>query len=538
MTVTAGHRSGKAPRIDARWLRAADTGAGPVFPCAERWRQRAVPAKGGGLMRSFAVIGSGIAGLLTAHGLLRAGNAVTLFSDRTPEQWLHDSRPTGTAGRFEGALSYERELGLNYWEHLAPCVTGVHCTLCTEPRNRVLTLTGRIEKPFLAIDVRLQSHRWMQDLTQRGGRLVVEPVTLARLDEIAAQHDLTIVATGKSELSNLFERDAARSVYDKPQRHLAMLVLRKRLSESAANGSASRGPDSVRDAAPPSAPASGRRAFAAMRFAGLPFVAVKFNILGAAGEVLCAPYYHMTVGESWNLIFEAKPGGPMDVFQGAKSAAEALELARGVFRQIAPWESAWIEGMEPADPNGWLVGAVAPTVRKPVGKLPSGRVVTSVGDTAMVFDPIGGQGANNGTRMARHLVESIARNGDLPFDAAWMTRTFDAFFDEHGAFAYAFNNSLLGTPSASTVELLIAQYGSDGLAQDGRQALADAFARNFEDPRRLTRVLQDLGATRRLIEQSTGQAWWRAAVRGRIGIARGQIRQKLGLAPGHPLEVA
>ncbi len=485
-------------------------------------------------MRSFAVIGSGIAGLLTAHGLLRAGHAVTLFSDRTAEQWLHDSRPTGTAGRFEGALSYERELGLNYWEHLAPCVTGVHCTLCAEPPNRVLTLAGRIEKPFLAIDVRLQSHRWMHDLADRGGRVVVEQVTPARLDEIAAQHDLTIVATGKSDLSNLFERDAARSVYAKPQRHLAMLVLRKR----SPGGPAGRGPDSAGDAGPASAPASGRRAFPAMRFAGLPFVAVKFNILGAAGEVLCSPYYHMTVGESWNLIFEAKPGGPMDVFQGAKSVAEALELAKGVFRDIAPWESAWIEGLEPADPNGWLVGAVAPTVRKPVGKLPSGRVVTSVGDTAMVFDPIGGQGANNGTKMARHLVESILAHGDRPFDPAWMTRTFDAFFDEHGAPAYTFNNSLLEPPSKAAVELLVAQYGSDGLGQNGRQALADAFARNFEDPRRMTRVFQDIGATRRLIEQSTGQAWWRAALRGRLGIARGQIRQKLGLAPRHPLEVA
>src|SRR4051812_25577404 len=48
-------------------------------------------------MRQIAIVGSGIAGLLTAHGLRRAGYGVTLFSDRTPEQWLHESKPTGTA---------------------------------------------------------------------------------------------------------------------------------------------------------------------------------------------------------------------------------------------------------------------------------------------------------------------------------------------------------------------------------------------------------------------------------------------------------
>ena len=61
--------------------------------------------------------------------------------------------------------------------------------------------------------------------------------------------------------------------------------------------------------------------------------------------------------------------------------------------------------MQLADPNGWLVGKFAPTVRKPVGKLPSGRIVTPLGDTAMALDPVGGQGANNGNKMARNLVE-------------------------------------------------------------------------------------------------------------------------------------
>ena len=56
-------------------------------------------------MRKIAIIGAGQAGLLTAHGLLKAGYTVSLYSDKTPEQFLNESRPTGTAVR-PGRLRY------------------------------------------------------------------------------------------------------------------------------------------------------------------------------------------------------------------------------------------------------------------------------------------------------------------------------------------------------------------------------------------------------------------------------------------------
>src|SRR5918912_2225314 len=64
------------------------------------------------VMRSIAIVGSGIAGLVAAHALRRAGQDVTIYTDRSAEQWLHESRPTGTAARFDDALSFERQLGL------------------------------------------------------------------------------------------------------------------------------------------------------------------------------------------------------------------------------------------------------------------------------------------------------------------------------------------------------------------------------------------------------------------------------------------
>src|SRR5688572_5673976 len=105
-------------------------------------------------MRRIAIIGSGQAGLITAHGLLKAGCAVDLYSDRTGEQWLTDSKPTGTAVRFGLALEYERELGLNFWQATAPAMSGVNLVLCMKPGIPFVVLNARFHA--LAVDLRLQ----------------------------------------------------------------------------------------------------------------------------------------------------------------------------------------------------------------------------------------------------------------------------------------------------------------------------------------------------------------------------------------------
>lgn len=446
-------------------------------------------------MRKIAIIGSGLSGLLAAHGLRKSGYDVTLYSDRIPEQWLNESRPTGTAARFELAFAFERELALNHWEAEAPKCGGVHLTFCPSRGNRLLTLAGRFQNYFQAIDLRLQSHRWMHDLVERGGRLEIEAVSVARLDQIAAEYDLTLVAAGRAELSGLFERDPVRSVYDRPQRKLAMIITTG----------------------------------AALGIKGVPFLPVKFNFFAPYGEAFWVPYYHRDAGPSWNLLFEAKAGGPMDRFDGAKTGEQVLAIGKEIIRELMPWDYEWARGMELADPLGWLVGGVPPTVRKPVGRLPSGRVVMPLGDTAMSLDPITGQGANNGSKMARHYVEAIVARQDRPFDEAWMRDTFERFYAEHGEATYRFTNLFLEPLTPAGQEMLIAQYGSDGTGDNGPQRMADAIVENFVDPRRITNCFLDMKKARALIAERTGGSWRTAGIRGRLGIIRGQIRQKLGI---------
>lgn len=442
-------------------------------------------------MRDIAIVGSGIAGLVAAHALRRAGQDVTIYTDRNAEQWLHESRPTGTAARFENALSYERELGLNQWDDVAPRGEGVFLSFCPTLHKPLVTLLGRCARPFQAVDLRLQCARW---LTGFDGRVVHENVSVPRLDEIASKHELTIVAAGRAELSRLFERNESRSPYRQRQRNLAMII-------------AVGGPD---------------------RLPGLPLLPVKFDFLGTDGEIFFIPYWHKDHGRSWNILVEAKPGSRMDRFAGVKTGHEAVARVKDVIRELFPWDEPFVHSMELADPLGWLVGAVTPAVRNPVARLDSGNVVMALGDTAISYDPIAAQGANNGIKQARQLVEDVLDNEKRPFNASWMRRSFETFYRDHASYAMTFSNLLLEPLTAPAKELLIAQSGSDGRVDNssGAQRIANAFFENFNDPSTLTPAFTDMRRARETIATMTGRPWLWSAVRGRAAIARGQLAMR------------
>jgi 2-polyprenyl-6-methoxyphenol hydroxylase-like FAD-dependent oxidoreductase len=459
-------------------------------------------------MRNIAVIGSGQAGLLAAHGLLRAGYSVVLYSDRSPEQWLRDAHPTGTAVRFARSLAYERELGLDHGHLPAPKMDGLKVTICSGPARPFLDLVGRFAVSPLAIDVRLQSAEWMRELTVRGGVVVLEKVSSARIEEIGAEHDLTIVATGK-EGGALFARDAVRSPSRAPVRHLAMVNC---------------------DGAP-------------AHFADVPFAAAKFTVFESLGECYWTPYYHKDGRSVWNLVFEAKPGTAYDRFQHASSGEEVLALAKQVVREMMPWDAGWLERARLADPKSWLVGAITPTVRDPVRARSSARggPIVPLGDAYMTFDPLGAQGANMGNRLAQTLVAAIVARGDAAFDAEWIRNTYDAFYERWGGPAMRWTHLLLEPMGAASRYMLLAQSGADGrsLGCSPKQALADAFVANFDDPIALAETLRDIEKTRRWVAGVLGLGADWHALRGfaRVGVRRMQnavLRQPVDRAPALP----
>lgn len=416
-------------------------------------------------MTKVAIIGGGQCGFHLAFGLMDRGVDVTLYTDRTADQLLGGKIPS-TAFLFNQTLDWERNLGLNFWENSAPLGEGMLVDFREPSGKIVMTVKGQLgDRSGQAIDQRSKFARWTQEFERRGGELIYRSIDLAELETIAGDNDLTLVASGKGPINALFARDAQRSVHETPPRHLAAMLLK--------------GPKLIGDRPWPKAA----------------FRPLRFNFVFGVGEFFSLPFYTHTVGECRSILFEARPGGPMDRFQGAADGEEMLDIARGVMRDYAPDDLPFFEGAQLTDSNAWLKGAFTPTVRHPVGTLPSGRTVMGVGDTVCLNDPISGQGANNASRMADHLIQAIVAHGDSPFDAGWMQRAFDSFWDSSASYTSAFTNALLNPPGEAVMHVL--------QAAAVQPAVGDEFMRCFERPSEYWPWIADLQEAKRFVAERT-----------------------------------
>ena len=95
-------------------------------------------------------------------------------------------------------------------------------------------------------------------------------------------------------------------------------------------------------------------------------------------------------------------------------------------------------------------------------------------NVVVLNDPITGQGSNNAAKCAASYLASITGRGEGPFDAAWMTDTFETYW-EYAKDVTSWTNALLGPPPPFVLELLGAACGN--------QRIANRFVNGFDDPR-------------------------------------------------------
>ena len=174
-------------------------------------------------MQRIAIVGGGQAGLPLAFGLLDQGYEVTVVTNRTPED-IRQGKVMSSQCMFDNALQIERDLGINTWEAECPPVEGIGFAVPhpAEPGAKAIDWRSRLDRPAQAVDQRLKMPAWLEQVEARGGRLLIQDAGIAELEALADSHDLVILAAGKGEVVKLFERDAARSTFDKPQRSLAL----------------------------------------------------------------------------------------------------------------------------------------------------------------------------------------------------------------------------------------------------------------------------------------------------------------------------
>lgn len=354
--------------------------------------------------RTAAIVGAGLAGATAALGLQQAGFDVTLYSDRDQRGLRDDIPATGTALVFGEAQAAETSLGLDTYVNRAPQHSGLSVRIAGPgpERPELIAFDGTFDGFVgVAVDTRLKVDERLTAFLHRGGHFVVQQVTPESLDAIAAAHDLVLVATGRSGLSDLFPVDDERTVYTAPQRSVLTVTL----------AGLGYGPEVF---APRSTAGGGH---------------CGFSILAEQGEAWWGPYLHKDAGPTWAFLGWARPGSDWEQrFVQADSAESAHRIVTELYRDYLDWDLPEVLATRvlAEDPHSWLKGAVRPVVRQGVGFTANGHAVAALGDTAVAYDPIAGQGAQSGLIQAQRLVTAAAAH-DGQFDSAWIEAQYHAF---------------------------------------------------------------------------------------------------------------
>ena len=405
-------------------------------------------------MRKILIVGAGQSGLQLALCLQAEGYDVTVMSARTPDE-IRGGWPTSTQVMFWPAVDREREYGLNLWEDVAPAIEGAGVAVAATPGEKAFSFYGPWDHPGNSVDQRVKMAVWLELFEERGGRVIYHSVMTSDLAGLAPMYDLTVIAAGKGEIVELFDRDASRSKYTSPGRHLAAIYMN--------------GVDLPAD---------------------LPIPAMRANIAPGGAEVYYMPAYTHS-GTCDIVLVEAVPGGPFDVFADRPAPDEHLRRTKALLNEYFPWEGELYAKAEPTDARASLAGAFTTTVRHPCAEVAPGSHVLGIGDVVVVNDPVSGQGANNASHSAAIYLKSILERGDRPFDPQWMQQTFDTFWERA-------RDSILWT------EILLEPLPAHGLdflvAAAQHPAAAYAFAQFFPFPATLHDFLTDPAKTAAYLE--------------------------------------
>ena len=384
--------------------------------------------------RTITIVGAGQSGLQLGLGLLQHGYAVRIVTDRTPEQ-IAAGRIASSQCMFSTALSYERAVGVDLWDD-APWVEGIGFAVPHpgQPGEKLFSWAGRLDRPAQSIDQRVKFPALIDLFASRGGEVVVEEAGIDDLERYTQESELVIVAAGKGEIARLFERDAARSTYDAPQRALGLTY--------------------VHGLTPTPE-----------------FSRVSFNLIPGVGEFFVFPALTLS-GACDIFVFEGVPGGPMDCWADL-TPEQHLETSLNILRTYLPWEAERAENVTLTDDQGVLQGRFPPTVRHPVATLPSGRTVLGMADVVVLNDPITGQGSNNASKAAQTTLEAILDHGGLPYDRAFQQAAFERYWARVEPVA-TWTNALLQPPPEHVLNVL----GSAAQFPE----IAHRFANGFDDP--------------------------------------------------------
>ncbi|MEV7677769.1 styrene monooxygenase/indole monooxygenase family protein [Streptomyces sp. NPDC088341] len=404
-------------------------------------------------MPDIAIVGAGISGLHLALRLQQAGVSTTVYAERSTEDTAA-GRPLGLPVRFGRTRQRERELGVSHWEGAENDTAGVNLVARGEPDIRFL---GRLDEPGSGVDLRLYLPRLTADYLERGGRFEVLRPDVAEIDRVSRDHDLVVVAGGRSATTGLFPRDPDRSPYSAPQRILTAGLF---------HGIAPTDPGYIH-----------------------------FQV-SEAGEIFSTRFLTAN-GPVHGIVVEAQPGGPLEQLASYDHSGDPAGFEKTLLSLVAEHAPELRERISDSEfalhrPGDVIQGGLTPTVRRSWATLDSGRVALALGDAWIVNDPLTGQGANLGSRCAFELAELIV--GGEPFDAAFAERAAERLW-RIAEPVVAWSNLNIGPP--------VEHLGAIFVTATGDQRVADAFVTNFNYPDKMWEVVKSAEATQAWLAEVT-----------------------------------
>src|ERR671921_829664 len=384
--------------------------------------------------RRIAIVGAGPAGTALALGLVRQRYEVTLVSDRTAEE-IRAGSVMSRQITFESARGAEAAMGIADLLPSAPPIERMsYSTSRLDGSSAAFTVD--LASAARSLDQRVRLPLLMEEIERRGGKVVTRSATVEDLEDLARDHDLVVVSTGRGGLSALFEVDAERTPYTTAQRVASLTYLRGVAPDRAGPG-------------------------------------LRYHSVEGVGECFTCPALSVD-GPCDIVVVEGVPGGPLDRWDDVTTAEQHLAVLREALAEHFPAEAARLRDATLVDDHSVLHGRFTPTVRRPVGVLPSGTAVLGMADVVVLNDPLTSQGANNAITSASCYVEGICSHRG-PFDAAWMQRTFDNFWRGWAQWATAWTNSWL-QPAAPHQRAVV-----DAAAE--HPVIAERIAAGFDDAR-------------------------------------------------------
>jgi flavin reductase (DIM6/NTAB) family NADH-FMN oxidoreductase RutF len=385
--------------------------------------------------RRIAIVGAGPAGTALAIGLLGEGYDVTLMSDRTAEE-IRDGSVMSSQITFESALEVETALGISDLLPAAPHIERMSYDTERADGSRA-AFTTTLTTAAHSIDQRLRVPLLLDAIERFGGKVVVRCATPDDLEDLARDHDLVVVSTGRGGLTSLFEIDADQTPYSSAKRVASLTYLRGVAPDPAGAG-------------------------------------LRYHSVEGVGECFTCPA--LTVeGPCDIFVVEGVPGGPLDCWEDVTAPEQHLARLAKVLADHFPTEHArLVHGYALVDERSVLHGRITPAVRHPVGVLASGRPVLGMADVVVLNDPLTSQGSNNAIKSASFYLEAITAHEGV-FDAAWMQRTFDNFWRGWAQWATEWTNSWL-QPAAPHQRAIL-----DAAQQ--HPSIAAAIAAGFDDAR-------------------------------------------------------